>query len=80
MIKQCVLGLIWGYQKISRLFPPRCRFYPSCSVYMTTAIEHHGVIHGVGMGLCRIARCHPFHPGGQDPVPLKSSKGAPDLV
>jgi uncharacterized protein len=48
---------------------PTCRFEPSCSSYMLQAIEIHGVLKGFGMGVWRILKCHPFHPGGFDPVP-----------
>lgn len=47
----------------------QCRFYPTCSQYMETAIERFGVIRGVWMGLKRLGRCHPWHEGGIDPVP-----------
>ena len=58
------------YQRfISPLFPPSCRYSPSCSTYMIHAIEKHGAIKGVIMGLGRIGRCHPFVAGGKDPVP-----------
>jgi hypothetical protein len=53
---------------ISPLLPSACRFEPTCSVYMTQAIEKYGVVRGVAKGLRRIARCHPFHEGGLDPV------------
>jgi putative membrane protein insertion efficiency factor len=46
-----------------------CRFYPSCSSYAITAIERHGPLHGGGMALRRLSRCHPWHPGGIDEVP-----------
>jgi len=63
------LILIRGYQRfISPLFGPRCRFYPSCSQYCYEAIEKHGFF-GVFLGVKRIFKCHPFHPGGYDPVP-----------
>jgi uncharacterized protein len=50
---------------------PVCRFSPTCSEYMIDALTHHGVLRGVGLGLRRILRCHPWHPGGHDPVPTK---------
>jgi len=53
---------------ISPLLPSACRFHPTCSEYMRGAIEKHGVLRGVGMGLRRLSRCHPFHEGGFDPV------------
>lgn len=49
--------------------PPSCRFYPTCSQYAIEAIEKYGAIRGSFMALKRILRCHPFHPGGHDPVP-----------
>jgi uncharacterized protein len=49
---------------------PRCRFHPSCSQYALEAIGHYGALKGTGLALRRLSRCHPFHPGGFDPVPL----------
>ncbi len=46
----------------------RCRFHPTCSAYAAEAIRRHGAAHGSWMALCRLGRCHPFHPGGVDPV------------
>ena len=54
---------------ISPLLPSACRFHPTCSVYMMEAIEKHGAVRGVAMGLKRLGKCHPFHCGGFDPVP-----------
>ena len=63
------LGLIKVYQKyISPLKPPVCRFYPSCSQYIFEAIQKYGLVRGGSMGLKRLLHCHPFHPGGYDPV------------
>ncbi len=63
-------GLIRAYQvAISPLLGPRCRFHPSCSHYAAEALEAHGAVRGSWLAVRRIARCHPFHPGGFDPVP-----------
>jgi len=64
-----VLGLIVAYQRwISPLIGPRCRFAPTCSEYAKQAIERHGIIGGGWRAAWRLIRCHPFHPGGYDPV------------
>jgi len=70
MMKSLVLSLIRLYQLcLSSVLGPRCRFYPTCSHYTQEAIEHHGLWQGSKLGLKRICKCHPFHPGGFDPVP-----------
>ena len=69
-MKQLFLVLLRFYQyAISPMLGPKCRFYPSCSEYMVEALEKHGFIRGLWLGLTRILRCHPWHPGGFDPVP-----------
>jgi uncharacterized protein len=65
-----LIGLVKFYRlAISPLFPPRCRFYPTCSAYSLEALQKHGPIKGLGLSIWRILRCHPFNPGGHDPVP-----------
>ncbi|WP_199880615.1 membrane protein insertion efficiency factor YidD [Bacillus massiliglaciei] len=68
-----LLKIIRFYQvAISPLKPPSCRFYPTCSHYGLEAIKVHGPLYGSWLTLKRILKCHPFHPGGFDPVPEKT--------
>jgi len=68
--------LIQTYRKlISPLLPPSCRFYPSCSAYGLEAYRTHGALAGSWLTLKRLLRCHPFHPGGIDPVPPPGKSG-----
>ncbi|MCX6537980.1 MAG: membrane protein insertion efficiency factor YidD [Acidobacteria bacterium] len=69
-----VLYLIKSYKRlISPLFRGSCRFLPSCSDYMAEAVERHGAIVGIGLGLARLGKCHPFGGSGLDPVPHRRS-------
>jgi uncharacterized protein len=69
-MKTITLAIIRFYQKfISPLLPPSCRFTPSCSHYGYEAIQKYGFIKGGWLAIKRIGRCHPFSPGGYDPVP-----------
>lgn len=57
-----------GYQLVLRpILPPACRFMPSCSEYFILAVRKYGPLRGAWKGVCRIGRCHPWHPGGYDP-------------
>jgi uncharacterized protein len=61
--------ILAGYHRVlSPLLPNACRFYPSCSLYAAQAVEKHGVIKGMWLGLHRLSRCNSLHPGGYDPV------------
>lgn len=62
-------GIVFYRRFISPLKPPTCRFHPTCSKYALEAIEVHGALYGGWLAIRRILRCHPFHPGGFDPVP-----------
>lgn len=65
-----LIFLVRGYQVvISPLLPSTCRFYPSCSAYAVEALQRHGARRGTMLTIRRLARCHPFNPGGYDPVP-----------
>lgn len=68
-MKQLFLWVLRGYRLvISPMYAPTCRFYPSCSQYASEAIAKHGAWYGVWLAFFRLMKCHPFHPGGEDPV------------
>ena len=69
-LAQLLIWLIRAYQlAISPMLGNRCRFFPSCSEYAMEAVEKHGPLRGLWLGMRRVGRCHPWHPGGYDPVP-----------
>lgn len=70
LLTRLFLLIIRGYQLLfSSFFGRSCRYHPTCSSYTSTAIKRFGAVRGGFMGFTRICRCHPFHPGGYDPVP-----------
>jgi len=74
MIKRLAILLIRGYQAVSGCFPARCRFYPTCSDYTIEAVQMHGIVTGLWLSFRRICRCHPWNPGGVDPVPDRKNR------
>jgi len=74
VMAQLLLGVVRAYRFIPRVGPPRCRFAPTCSAYAIDAIQRHGAGCGSWLTLRRLGRCHPFNPGGFDPVPGPSEE------
>lgn len=69
MTRVLLKGIALYQRWLSPLKPPSCRFVPTCSQYAAEAVARYGSLRGARLALCRLLRCHPFHPGGVDPVP-----------
>ncbi|PZG22913.1 membrane protein insertion efficiency factor YidD [Micromonospora craterilacus] len=78
--RMLTLPIIAYRRWISPALPARCRFYPSCSAYALEAVARHGALRGTGLAVRRLSRCHPFNPGGYDPVPEPGSRRSADVT
>ncbi|HVV77589.1 MAG TPA: membrane protein insertion efficiency factor YidD [Mycobacteriales bacterium] len=75
-VAHVLLGALRAYQRwVSPLFAPHCRYYPTCSSYAVTAVSRFGAVRGGWLALRRVSRCHPWHAGGVDHVPMATKTG-----
>ena len=80
-VARMLTAAIVAYRRyVSPALPARCRFYPSCSAYAQEAVARHGAARGTALAIWRLLRCHPFHPGGFDPVPEPIRRGPADVT
>ena len=80
-LARLLTAVVVAYRRyVSPALPARCRFYPSCSAYAQEALAKHGAIRGTGLAVWRLLRCHPFHPGGYDPVPDPNRRRPADVT
>lgn len=81
VLARLLTAVVVAYRRyVSPALPARCRFYPSCSAYAQEALAKHGALRGTGLAVWRLLRCHPFHPGGYDPVPDPNRRRAADVT
>ena len=81
VLARLLTAVVVAYRRyVSPALPARCRFYPSCSAYAQEALVKHGALRGTGLAVWRLLRCHPFHPGGYDPVPDPNRRRAADVT
>ena len=80
VVQLLLLPLRFYKWALSPLLPPMCRFHPSCSVYAMGALAVHGPVKGAWLAFRRVTRCHPFHPGGLDPVPPRDGRSAEQVL
>jgi putative membrane protein insertion efficiency factor len=81
VLARLLTAAVVAYRRyVSPVLPARCRFYPSCSAYAQEALAKHGALRGTALAVWRLLRCHPFHPGGYDPVPDPNRRRAADVT
>lgn len=77
-VARLLVALVRLYRATTAFRGPRCRFTPSCSSYAVEALTVHGAVRGLWLSIRRVGRCHPWHPGGHDPVPSVSHPATPE--
>jgi len=80
LVARLLMLPIRAWRLVSVHLPPRCRFYPSCSQYALDALAIHGAAKGTWLAVRRVGRCHPWHEGGLDPVPIPNTRSLPAVA